>query len=143
MSFTAIRTVFPIPLGEAASFEPDLAQRTARVAAIEATASGLHWTFAPMVDIARDQRWGRVAEGAGEDVYLGKLFAAARVRGFQGHDLTAEELSARDAEALRRATARSPAGMDYNTVEIRRAHAARDSSAAVQGGVRCGRACRR
>ncbi|HEV7633763.1 MAG TPA: glycoside hydrolase family 3 N-terminal domain-containing protein, partial [Steroidobacteraceae bacterium] len=60
------RTVFPIPLGEAASFDPDLAQRTSRVAAIEATAAGLQWTFAPMVDIARDQRWGRVAEGAGE-----------------------------------------------------------------------------
>jgi beta-glucosidase len=111
------RTVFPIPLGEAASFEPDLAQRTARVAAIEATASGLQWTFAPMVDIARDQRWGRVAEGAGEDVYLGKLFAAARVRGFQGADLRAESslLATPKHFAAYGAVA---AGMDYNTVEI-------------------------
>jgi beta-glucosidase len=80
-------TVFPIPLGEAASFEPELARRTARAAAVEATTAGLHWTFAPMVDVARDQRWGRVAEGAGEDPYLGGVFAAARVRGFQGRDL--------------------------------------------------------
>ncbi|KAG9600325.1 hypothetical protein KCV01_g7993, partial [Aureobasidium melanogenum] len=82
-----MRTVFPIPLGEAATFEPGLAERTARVTAVEATAAGVHWTFAPAVDIARDQRWGRVAEGAGEDVVLGSAFAAARVRGFQGPDL--------------------------------------------------------
>ena len=111
------RTVFPIPLGEAASFEPALAERTARVAAIEATAAGLQWTFAPMVDIARDQRWGRVAEGAGEDVYLGKLFAAARVRGFQGVDLTAADslLATPKHFAAYGAVA---AGMDYNSVEI-------------------------
>ncbi len=66
-----MRTVFPIPLGEASTFEPDLAERTARATAIEATAAGIHWTYAPAVDIARDQRWGRVAEGAGEDVVLG------------------------------------------------------------------------
>jgi beta-glucosidase len=86
-----MRTVFPIPLGEAASFEPDLAERTARATAVEATAAGIHWTFAPAVDIARDQRWGRVAEGAGEDVVLGSAFAAARVRGFQGPDLKAPD----------------------------------------------------
>lgn len=84
-------TVFPIPLGEAASFDPGLAERTARAAAVEATANGIHWTFAPMVDIGRDQRWGRVAEGAGEDPYLGSLFAAARVRGFQGPRLSAPD----------------------------------------------------
>ena len=78
-----MRTVFPIPLGEAASFEPDLARRTARATAVEATAAGIHWTFAPAVDIARDQRWGRGAEGAGEDVVLGCAFAAARVQGFK------------------------------------------------------------
>jgi beta-glucosidase len=78
------RTVFPIPLGEAASFDPALAETTARIAAAEATAVGLKWTFAPMVDIARDPRWGRIAEGAGEDPYLGSAFARARVRGFQG-----------------------------------------------------------
>jgi beta-glucosidase len=111
------RTVFPIPLGEAASFDPPLAQRTSRVAAIEATAAGLHWTFAPMVDIARDQRWGRVAEGAGEDVYLGKLFAAARVRGFQGDNLRSPDsmLATPKHFAAYGAVA---AGMDYNTVDI-------------------------
>jgi beta-glucosidase len=78
------RTIFPIPLGEAASFDPALAETTARIAAAEATAVGLKWTFAPMVDIARDPRWGRIAEGAGEDPYLGSAFARARVRGFRG-----------------------------------------------------------
>jgi beta-glucosidase len=86
-----MRTVFPIPLGEAASFEPELARRTARATAVEATAAGIHWTYAPAVDIARDQRWGRGAEGAGEDVVLGCAFAAARVRGFQGDDLRADD----------------------------------------------------
>jgi beta-glucosidase len=85
------RTVFPIPVGEAASFDPNLAMRTARASAIEISALGVHWTFAPMVDVARDQRWGRVLEGAGEDPYLGSLMAAARVRGFQGRHLTDED----------------------------------------------------
>jgi beta-glucosidase len=111
------RTVFPIPLAEASSFEPELAQRTARVAAIEATAAGLHWTFAPMVDIARDQRWGRVSEGAGEDVYLGKLFAAARVRGFQGADLTAADSMLATPKHFA-AYGAVMGGMEYNTVEI-------------------------
>jgi len=86
-----MRTVFPIPLGGAASFEPALAERTARATAVEATAAGIHWTYAPAVDIARDQRWGRGAESAGEDVVLGCAFAAARVRGFQGPDLAAAD----------------------------------------------------
>jgi len=111
------RTVFPIPLGEAASFEPELAERTARVAAIEATAGGLHWNFAPMVDIARDQRWGRVAEGSGEDVYLGKLFAAARVRGFQGSNLANEDSMLATPKHFAAYGAVS-GGMDYNTVEL-------------------------
>ncbi len=81
------RTIFPIPLAEAAAFDPDLSERAAQAVAREATAGGLHWTFAPVVDVARDQRWGRVAEGAGEDVYLNRLLAVARVRGFQGPDL--------------------------------------------------------
>lgn len=81
------RTIFPIPLAEAAAFDPGLSERAARAVAREASAGGLHWTFAPVVDVARDQRWGRVAEGAGEDVLLGRLLAAARVRGFQGADL--------------------------------------------------------
>ena len=112
-----MRTVFPIPLAEAASFEPQLAYRTARATAVEATAAGIHWTFAPMVDIARDQRWGRVAEGAGEDVVLGCAFAAARVRGFQGQDLTAADalLATPKHFAAYGAVA---AGMEYNSVDI-------------------------
>ncbi|MGR4893672.1 glycoside hydrolase family 3 N-terminal domain-containing protein [Stenotrophomonas sp. LARHCG68] len=112
-----MRTVFPIPLGEAASFEPDLAQRTARATAVEATAAGIHWTYAPAVDIARDQRWGRGAEGAGEDVVLGCAFAAARVRGFQGEDLTAADalLATPKHFAAYGAVA---AGMEYAQVDI-------------------------
>ncbi len=112
-----MRTVFPIPLAEAASFEPQLAYRTARATAVEATAAGIHWTFAPMVDIARDQRWGRVAEGAGEDVVLGCAFAAARVRGFQGEDLAAADalLATPKHFAAYGAVA---AGMEYNSVDI-------------------------
>ncbi len=111
------RTVFPVPLAEAASFEPQLAERTARVTAIEATAGGLHWNFAPMVDIARDQRWGRVVEGSGEDVYLGKLFAAARVRGYQGENLANEDSMLATPKHFAAYGAVS-GGMDYNTVDI-------------------------
>ncbi len=82
------RTVFPIPLAQAASFDPELVEEAAAVAAREARAEGIRWTFAPMVDIARDPRWGRVAEGAGEDPLLGARIAAAAVRGFQGNDLS-------------------------------------------------------
>ena len=112
-----MRTVFPIPLGEASTFEPDVAERTARATAVEATAAGIHWTFAPAVDIARDQRWGRVAEGAGEDVVLGSAFAAARVRGFQGPDLTADDalLATPKHFAAYGAVA---GGMEYNAVDI-------------------------
>lgn len=78
------RTVFPVPLAEAAAWDPPLTQRSARALAVEATASGVHWTYAPMVDITRDPRWGRVVEGAGEDPFLGSILAAARVRGFHG-----------------------------------------------------------
>ncbi len=111
------KTVFPIPLAEAASFEPDLAEQTARVAAIEATAAGLDWNFAPMVDVARDQRWGRVAEGSGEDVYLGKLFAAARVRGYQGSSLANEDSMLATPKHFAAYGAVS-GGLDYNHVEI-------------------------
>ena len=79
-----MHTIFPMPLGEAASWEPALANKTARATAVEATAAGIQWTYSPMVDVARDQRWGRVAEGAGEDPFLGAAFARARVQGFQG-----------------------------------------------------------
>lgn len=81
------KTTFPIPLGEACSWDMDAIESTARVAATEASAGGVHWTFAPMVDIARDPRWGRVMEGAGEDPYLGSKIAYARVKGFQGNKL--------------------------------------------------------
>lgn len=110
-------TVFPIPLGEAASFDPQLAERTARAAAIESTAVGLHWTFAPMIDVGRDQRWGRVAEGSGEDPYLGSVLAVARVRGFQGNSLTDEDsLLACPKHFV--AYGAALGGMDYNTVDI-------------------------
>lgn len=113
-----MRTVFPIPLGEAASFEPDLAERTARATAIEATAAGIHWTYAPMVDIARDQRWGRVAETSGEDTVLASAFAAARVRGFQGdRGLTAEDSLLATPKHFA-AYGAVLGGMDYNSVDI-------------------------
>ncbi len=78
------RTIFPIPLAEAASWDLNAIKLSARIAATESAAAGVHWTFAPMVDIARDPRWGRVMEGAGEDPYLGSLIAKARVEGFPG-----------------------------------------------------------
>lgn len=111
------RTVFPIPLAEAASFDPHLAERTARATAVEATASGLHWTFAPMVDVARDQRWGRVAEGSGEDVFLGEVLAAARVRGFQGKDLKADDSMLATPKHFA-AYGAVTAGLEYNSVEL-------------------------
>jgi beta-glucosidase len=111
------RTVFPIPLAEAASFDPHLAERTARAAAVEATATGLHWTFAPMVDVARDQRWGRVAEGSGEDVFLGAVMAAARVRGFQGKDLKADDSMLATPKHFA-AYGAVTAGLEYNSVEL-------------------------
>lgn len=83
------RTIFPVPLGESAAWDPLLAEQTAAAAAAEAYAVGLKWTFAPMVDVARDPRWGRMVEGSGEDPYLGARLAAARVRGFQGDDVSA------------------------------------------------------
>ena len=83
------RTIFPIPLAEAASFDLKAIENAEHIAASEARADGVHWTFAPMMDVGRDPRWGRVMEGSGEDTYLGSLIAAARVRGFQGNDLSA------------------------------------------------------
>ena len=85
------RTIFPIPLALAASFDPSVAEKASRLAAQEAALDGLRWTFSPMVDIARDPRWGRVAEGAGEDPFLGAAMARAYVHGYQGDDLTAAE----------------------------------------------------
>ena len=112
-----LATVFPIPVAEAGSFDTDLAMRTARAAALEATAVGIHWTFAPMVDIARDERWGRVSEGSGEDTYLGQQMAVARVRGFQGADLTDPSHVAACPKHFA-AYGAVEAGMEYNTVDI-------------------------
>ncbi len=111
------RTMFPIPLGEAASWDPDMAKLSSQVAAAEASAAGLHWTFAPMVDISRDARWGRVMEGSGEDPYLGSKMAFARVKGFQGEDLSAQNTIAACAKHFA-AYGLAEAGRDYNTVDV-------------------------
>jgi beta-glucosidase len=111
------RTVFPIPLGEAASWDTSAVERAAHVAATEARAAGVHWTFAPMVDIARDARWGRIAEGAGEDPFLGAQMARARVRGFQGSDYSAVDRVVACAKHWV-AYGAAEAGRDYNTVDI-------------------------
>lgn len=111
------RTVFPIPLGQACSWDPELIEKAARIAAIEASSEGIDWTFAPMVDIARDPRWGRIAEGCGEDPVLTSIFGSAMVKGFQGDNLTSPSTIAAcgkhyvgygDAEG----------GKDYNTTMI-------------------------
>jgi beta-glucosidase len=111
------RTIFPVPLAEASSWDPELAGRAARVAAVEAAAGGVQWTFAPMVDIARDPRWGRIVEGSGEDPFLGSALAAARVRGFQGADL-ADSLTVAATLKHFAAYGGAEAGRDYNTVDI-------------------------
>ena len=85
------RTIFPVPLAMAASWDPDVPEKSQAVAAKEARAAGLHWTFGPMLDICRDARWGRIVEGAGEDPYLASAMAAAQVRGFQGDDVSDSE----------------------------------------------------
>src|SRR5919109_2696563 len=111
------RTIFPIPLGEAASWDPEAVQAAAHVAAAEAAAAGVHWTFAPMVDIARDPRWGRIAEGSGEDPYLGSTMAAARVRGFQGTNLRAPDAVLATVKHFA-AYGGAEGGRDYNTVDM-------------------------
>ena len=111
------RTIFPIPLAEAASWDIAAMEQTARVAAIEAAASGIHWTFAPMVDIARDPRWGRVMEGAGEDSYLGSRIAAARVKGFQGKGIGSIDAVMACAKHFA-AYGAAEGGRDYNSVDM-------------------------
>src|SRR2546425_3924427 len=111
------RTIFPIPLGEAASWDPEAVEAAAHVAAREAAAAGVHWTFAPMVDIARDPRWGRIAEGSGEDPYLGSAMAAARVRGFQGADPRAPDAVLATVKHFA-AYGGAEGGRDYNTVDL-------------------------
>jgi beta-glucosidase len=111
------RTEFPIPLGMASTWDPALVEKASRVAASEASAIGIRWTFSPMVDIARDARWGRIAEGAGEDPYLGSAMAAAYVRGYQGSRLDAPDTMAACAKHYVGYGA-AEAGRDYNTTEI-------------------------
>ena len=111
------RTIFPIPLGQAAAWDPALVTACARVAAVEASAAGFQWTFAPMMDIARDPRWGRIAEGFGEDPYLGSALAAAMVRGFQGDDLAASGTIAACAKHFA-AYGAAEGGRDYDTVNL-------------------------
>lgn len=111
------RTIFPVPLGEAASWDLAQIEENQAVAAAESRAAGVHWTFAPMVDIARDPRWGRIIEGAGEDVFLGSLVAAARVRGFQGTDYSANNKILATAKHWVGYGA-AQAGRDYNTTDL-------------------------
>jgi beta-glucosidase len=111
------RTIFPIPLAEAGSWDPLLAERSAAVAAQEANNAGVRWTFAPMLDIARDPRWGRITEGAGEDPYLGAAFARARVRGFQGEDYGAMDKVLACAKHWV-AYGAAEGGRDYNTTDL-------------------------
>ena len=112
-----MRTIFPVPLAEAASFDSAAAARSARIAAIEGSAMGVHWTFAPMVDIARDARWGRIVEGSGEDPYLGGVMAAARVRGFQGDALKSPTSLLATAKHFA-AYGAAEGGRDYNVAAI-------------------------
>ena len=133
-------TIFPIPLGIAASWDPALAEESSKIAAAEATTDGIRWTFAPMLDIARDPRWGRIAESPGEDPYLASRLAAAYVRGFQGSDLTASDRMAACAKHYA-AYGAVEGGRDYNTtnvpegllrdVYLRPFHAAEEAGAAT------------
>jgi beta-glucosidase len=111
------RTEFPIPLGMASTWDPALVEKAARVAASEASSIGIRWTFSPMVDIARDARWGRIMEGAGEDPYLGSMMAAAYVRGYQGSRLNAPDTMAACVKHYVGYGA-AEAGRDYNSTEI-------------------------
>ncbi len=111
------RTTFPVPLAEASSWDMDAIELSARTAATEAAASGIHWTFAPMVDISRDPRWGRVMEGAGEDPYLGSAIARARVKGFQGNGLGSEDAIMACVKHFA-AYGAVMAGRDYNSVDM-------------------------
>lgn len=134
------KTTFPIPLGLSCSWDMELIEKTARIAAKEATADGIFWNFSPMVDIARDPRWGRVAEGAGEDPFLGSQVAEAMVRGYQQDDLARENTMMATVKHLALYGA-SEAGRDYNTVDMSRNRMFNDYlppfKAAVDAGVGC------
>ncbi|NWN49294.1 beta-glucosidase BglX [Pseudomonas sp. MAFF 301514] len=110
-------TMFPVPLAEASAWEPELTQRTAHATAVEATANGVHWTFAPMIDITRDPRWGRVVEGSGEDPFLGSAMATARIKGFHGDGPTSTAFMLTTAKHFV-AYGAAEAGRDYNTVDL-------------------------
>ena len=111
------KTIFPINLGMASSFDPKAVELAARIAATEASSAGVHWTFAPMVDIARDARWGRVSEGSGEDSFLGIQMAVANIKGFQGDDLSKTNTILACAKHFA-AYGAAEAGRDYNTVDM-------------------------
>ncbi|WP_440877479.1 beta-glucosidase BglX [Thalassotalea sp. PLHSN55] len=111
------KTIFPLSLGEAASWDLEAIEKSARVSARESAAAGLHWTFAPMVDISRDPRWGRISEGAGEDVYLGNQVALARVKGFQGDDLSKPDTVMATAKHFAVYGA-AEGGRDYNSTDV-------------------------
>jgi len=133
------RTIFPIPLAEACSWNLELMQESARLAAREAAASGLNWTFAPMVDISRDPRWGRVSEGSGEDTYLGSLIAEARVRGYQGEKLS-DPLSVASCVKHFAAYGAPVAGRDYNSVDMSEIAFRQDYLPPYRAGVKAGAA---
>lgn len=111
------KTIFPVPLGESASWDLEAIEKSARISAVEASAAGIHWTFAPMVDICRDPRWGRIMEGAGEDPYLGSQIAMARVHGFQGKNLKENNSIVACAKHFA-AYGAAEGGRDYNTVDM-------------------------
>ena len=111
------KTITPIPLAEAASWDLDAIQQSARMSAIEASAVGINWTFAPMVDISRDPRWGRVMEGSGEDPYLGSKIGVARIKGYQGDDLAATNTIAATAKHFA-GYGFAESGKDYNTADV-------------------------
>lgn len=113
------KTIFPIPLALSCTWDMGLIEKSARIAAVEASASGISWTFSPMVDIARDPRWGRIAEGAGEDAWLGSQVARAMVKGYQGNDLTREDTIMACVKHFALYGA-AEAGRDYNTVDMSR-----------------------
>ncbi len=112
-----LRTIFPVPLGMASSWRPEATERAARIAAVESVAIGIRWVFAPMVDVARDPRWGRIVEGAGEDTYLGSVMAAAAVRGFQGADL-ADSTAVLATAKHYLAYGAAEGGRDYQTADV-------------------------
>lgn len=111
------KTIFPVPIAEASSWDPEIVKLSASLQAEEASSAGIHWTFSPMVDIARDPRWGRIVEGSGEDPYLGSLMAEARVRGYQGNDLSDPNTILACAKHFA-AYGGAEGGRDYNTVDI-------------------------